>query len=262
MKTVSAVTRFVDRVSIFILFGAFITICVISAGVYTVLGHIGHGLQLVGNSGGVSFLDSLYFSIVTISSLGYGDIHPEGFSRVIACAEVIAGLVIIGLVISKIASERSGYLLRRLYSSDVQQRLKYFEDAINRCEQEVSLNAKDLTELINESFGIIDGVKRFIGFEVYHGAILNLVPPKAFQKLVLSISNLLNSLVSQALQQGVTGKSRKTLKNMLNWSKRLARTLSYNSTNQELIDLCENLIRDTKHHLSQMKTTSTVASTG
>lgn len=47
----------------------------------------------------------LYFSIITISSLGYGDIQPSGWCRAFACVEVIFGLAYvsigIGLVISR-----------------------------------------------------------------------------------------------------------------------------------------------------------------
>lgn len=251
--------------SIFGLVGAFLAICIISAAAYKILGHFGHGLDPVSNPGPISFLDSLYFSIVTISSLGYGDIHPVGYSKAIASAEVIAGLVIIGLAISKLASERTGYLLRRIYSSDVQQRLKYFSDAIDRCERqlagETSHNTEDWTELVNEGFAVIDGAKKFIGFEVYHGTMFDLVPPKAFRNLVDSISRILNSVVGQALQRGVIGKRRRTVKNMLRWSWGLARILSRNSANEELIDLCEKLQKEIAHHREQMKESTTTIRT-
>src|ERR1019366_6870575 len=41
-----------------------------------------------------SFMDCLYFSVVTISSLGYGDLRPVGVGRLIATLEVSTGLVI------------------------------------------------------------------------------------------------------------------------------------------------------------------------
>ena len=265
MKAVSIITRFVDRVSIFVLLGAFLAIFIISAIAYTVLGHFGHGLEPVGNPGSISFLDSLYFSIVTISSLGYGDIHPVGYSRAVASMEVIAGLFIIGLAISKVASERTGYLLRRIYSSDVQQRLKYFSDAIDRCERllagDTNHNTEDWTNLVNEGFAIINGAKKFIGFEVYHGTMFELVPPKAFRNLVSSISRLLKSIVSQVSQRGVTGKPRRTVKNMLKLSKGLAHTLSRNSDNEELIDLCEELQKKIANHREQMNEPLTAIST-
>ena len=41
------------------------------------------------------FCDILYFSFVTYSSLGYGDIRPEGHIRFVSAMEVLVGLVMI-----------------------------------------------------------------------------------------------------------------------------------------------------------------------
>jgi hypothetical protein len=41
------------------------------------------------------FNDIVYFSFVTYSSLGYGDIRPEGTIRFIAAMEVLTGMVMI-----------------------------------------------------------------------------------------------------------------------------------------------------------------------
>jgi hypothetical protein len=45
-----------------------------------------------GISSSLSFLDYEYFSIVTATTLGYGDYHPFGVGRVIASAEAIFGM--------------------------------------------------------------------------------------------------------------------------------------------------------------------------
>ena len=46
-----------------------------------------------------NFLTCLYFSIVTFTTLGYGDITPYGLSRVFACIEVIVGNLSLGLFV-------------------------------------------------------------------------------------------------------------------------------------------------------------------
>tara|TARA_E500000305_G_C4025291_1_gene241404 strand:+ start:880 stop:1671 length:792 start_codon:yes stop_codon:yes gene_type:complete len=66
-----------------------------------------------------SFLDTVYFSVVTISSLGYGDIKPVGVSRFVAGVEVLFGLGFIGFLVSKIVSIRQSELLDNLQTSDV-----------------------------------------------------------------------------------------------------------------------------------------------
>jgi len=47
----------------------------------------------------LTFSDSLYFSTTTITTLGYGDITPRGVFRYFAMAEVILGLIYMGLIV-------------------------------------------------------------------------------------------------------------------------------------------------------------------
>lgn len=60
-----------------------------------------HSLMLVDRYGTLvgekweSFNDIVYFSFVTYTSLGYGDITPEGSIRFVAGMEVVAGMVMI-----------------------------------------------------------------------------------------------------------------------------------------------------------------------
>ncbi len=88
----------------------------------TPIGHgIGRGLQPITD---ITFGTGIYFSIVTISSLGYGDMHPVGFSKVLVCIEVLMGLALIGILIAKVSSRRLSYHVSRLFSSDAQKRLE------------------------------------------------------------------------------------------------------------------------------------------
>jgi len=67
------------------------------------------------STGQADLLTAFYFSIVTFSSLGYGDIVPVGYGRIIAMLEVILGLLFIGTLVSKLVSMRQELLLSRLY---------------------------------------------------------------------------------------------------------------------------------------------------
>ncbi len=69
------------------------------------------------------FWDSVYFSIVTMSSLGYGDIRPLGWARFLVGLEVFAGLAFFGLLVAKVSSVKQDYILRRMYGEAVDEKL-------------------------------------------------------------------------------------------------------------------------------------------
>lgn len=56
-----------------------------------------------------AYLDSLYYSVVTFTTLGYGDFYPRGVGRVLAGMEALTGYVILGLIASTAASVLSPY---------------------------------------------------------------------------------------------------------------------------------------------------------
>lgn len=104
----------------------FLTVVIIAFGLfYTHLTPIGHGIgQGLNPICDITFFTGIYFSIVTISSLGYGDMHPMGFSKALVCIEVLIGLAVIGIMIAKVTSRRLSYHVERLFSSDAQKRLE------------------------------------------------------------------------------------------------------------------------------------------
>lgn len=65
----------------------------------------------------VTAQDALYFSIVTEATLGYGDIRPVGFSRLLACTQVLLGLVLAGLIVAKITSAHGSELRVAAYQA-------------------------------------------------------------------------------------------------------------------------------------------------
>lgn len=72
------------------------------AAVYHVLGIQDN----TGPAGRVSrdYADALYYSVVTFTTLGYGDFYPRGVGRVLAGIEALTGYVILGLLASTAAS--------------------------------------------------------------------------------------------------------------------------------------------------------------
>ena len=55
---------------------------------------------------GRRLFNSFYFSIITATSLGYGDIIPHGFSKILVMAQSIIELLIFALFVTKLVSRR------------------------------------------------------------------------------------------------------------------------------------------------------------
>ena len=101
-----------------------------------------------------TFLQGIYFSIVTISSLGYGDLRPVGVSRVLASLEVFLGLLFVGIMIAALTSRRLSHLVSRLFVSDARKRLKDFSNLFNKSEQEFS----ELLSRFSHIYQIVPGI--------------------------------------------------------------------------------------------------------
>jgi hypothetical protein len=81
----------------------------------TSAGPVAQGLQ--------GLLPALYFSAVTATSIGYGDVVPTGAARVLAVGEGIAGLILFGCVVSKFVSRRQEELIGQIHRIAFEDRL-------------------------------------------------------------------------------------------------------------------------------------------
>jgi hypothetical protein len=80
---------------------------------------------------------ALYFSFVTATSIGYGDILPVGAGRVIAVAEAIAALLIFGAVVAKFVSHRQEELMSEIHRVTFEERLDRVETNLHMVVSEI-----------------------------------------------------------------------------------------------------------------------------
>jgi hypothetical protein len=117
----------IERQSPARLFALWLSVILLSAGVYWLAGlseH--HGLRADGRRVETSlagFATAVYFSFVTATSIGYGDVVPVGGVRALAIAEAVSGLLVFGALVAKFVSRRQDELVREIHRVTFEERL-------------------------------------------------------------------------------------------------------------------------------------------
>lgn len=71
--------------------------------------------QIVDMPAWARFWNALYFSIITGASTGFGDITPQGLSKVFAAAQSVIALIVFAIFVSKLASQRQEIVLEQVH---------------------------------------------------------------------------------------------------------------------------------------------------
>jgi len=144
---------FLNRLSILQLSGSFLVVILLFGVLYTSFTPGINGVNTLQKEE-FNIWKGLYFSIVTISSLGYGDMQPSGVSRLFSVIEVILGLAIMGILIAKLTSSRLSYHVKRLYVSDSHRQLYRYQSKIRTAQSEINnLTSTTLHKLIETPDG-------------------------------------------------------------------------------------------------------------
>ena len=143
------VQKFIDRTSFMKIILGYIVMILLFSLVFFAFSFIpGHGLsyqaQVPIGKGVWQITDSIYFSFITATSTGYGDLVPHGFSRVFAVIEVFGGLLIFGIIISKFVSVKQETILEEIYDIS-------FDEKINRLRSALYLYRTDSNRFLERA---------------------------------------------------------------------------------------------------------------
>jgi len=90
------------------------------------------------------FGNSLYYSIITATSTGYGDITPRGISKALACMQSITSMFIFAVLVTKLLGQRQEIALQEVH------KLTY-EDIFHNTRGDLFIVRRDLDAIINEA---------------------------------------------------------------------------------------------------------------
>jgi|GEM_PF-5944714 len=275
-----SVFTYLEKLSFLQLFLTFFTIIIVFAVLFYVFSPGQNGIVIHG-SDGVSVFDALYFSIVTISSLGYGDMYPRGISKAFSAIEVLLGLALMGMLIAKLTSSRLSYQVKRLYASDANRQLyrlgKDFKISVNRISNSIEQYSHclvetparvgkektfdELKETIRNSFEsnfknfykTVDNLEGFINLEVSNGDFFEEVEPdkiiesgNILLKGIQQLNQLFISLADDKLQKLLFGKPGISCNKVIKKSESLSNLIRSYSSNSDCQLVYGNVLQECK----------------
>ena len=99
------ISTWLDRVSFLHIMIIWITAIVMFGLIYHFFDSLeGHLLYVLRNNAVDDLTDAIYFSFVTATTIGFGDIIPFGYFKIVAVIEVIFGLLLLSVVTYKLVS--------------------------------------------------------------------------------------------------------------------------------------------------------------
>ena len=123
----NALLDLIESLSATQIFFVWLAMVVVCGALYWLTGFSRHpGLVDSGKPIAATFeglLSALYFSFVTTTSVGYGDVLPVGPVRIISIFEAVTGLLLFGALVAKFVSRRQDELVRDIYNVTFEARL-------------------------------------------------------------------------------------------------------------------------------------------
>ena len=114
-RRISSFTKSLGSMSYPRLFAAWVLNALVFAVIYLTLDRVPeHGVvnTYTHDTTPIAWYDALYFSVITGTTLGYGDFIPIGVSRFFAALQSLVSFILLAATVSKIASERTEVAIR------------------------------------------------------------------------------------------------------------------------------------------------------
>jgi hypothetical protein len=161
----------------------------------------GHSLATSTGPLDVGVLDAFYFSIVTFTSLGYGDLSPQGLGRASACIVVLFGLVLVALLVGKFASERQQAFLLLIHTSDCQRRIEDFTTQLENSKLELIVATEadlcvPMLAVSKRLAGQLEAVTRYLIFNANQAGLISFGNASTLRALYRTLEHVQRACVT------------------------------------------------------------------
>lgn len=228
---------------------AFAAVVFSSACLYDLGSRHGWGIQTTFNHGRpvpTTFWDCVYFSVVTISTLGYGDYRPISYGRIVVALEVISGIVLAGVLVARLVSGRmdriSGRLLRGQMNGEIQSFRRQLTPLITAIRAtHVSTTGAPPGWQLHRAVGLGKAIARYWRYEARQPDLTEVMPVRACSRLLGELISLLECVDTQVRQQGqaVSQQERQEIRALADSVLAVATVLRERSPDQGIPHLCE-----------------------
>lgn len=174
------------------------------------------------NHAGKEFGEALYFSIVTFTTVGYGDLLPTGWGRLVVSVEVMIGLCLTALFIGKVASERQSALLLLIYTSDQQRRLSGFSDNLERFTVSIKTPASMRSDTVDNCLSLATSLQAYLMFQSHQGRLADFGNGSALRQLYRTMYAFLDTALDVFTKRALAINEEKVLFRVANRIARIA----------------------------------------
>jgi hypothetical protein len=192
--------RKIERLSLGDLLVIALLALVIAAEYFYITTPYGHGMNVGDRTWSLGLAgESIYFSAITFTTLGYGDISPIGFGRVVAMLLVFGGLAVVSLTIGKIASERQETQLLLLHTSDCQRRISGYVDDLEEyivdLERAIANKDSGLAKTrLKELKVLVEAISNYVAFHLYQSNLIAFGNDTAISRLLSKMDDVIGVL--------------------------------------------------------------------
>jgi len=169
------VSSWIDKLTFFRIFFIWTTVIVLFGVGYFIFSSVRSYLYFSRSGAPVEgLLDYIYFSFITATSTGYGDIVPLGIFKLLALVEVIFGLLLLAFVTSKLISIKQDIILNELYEIS-------FNEKISRLRSSLLLFRQNINRLIGKVEGGVIRKREIYDIYTYLSSLEDTINELLFQ---------------------------------------------------------------------------------